>query len=738
MGPKRNKSARKNKDANAPTAADPSDFPQVDEAAKARATAHKNKGNTAFSAGKFEEAVNLFTMAILEDGADPVFYSNRSACYANLRQYERAEEDGFKCVALKSDWAKGYSRLGLAQFRLQKLAEAQKTYQTGLDIEPDNETLKEGLNDVMTMKRNMVMAAVAKAQGDSLSADMEKASINTPPPPPIKQEHIIGIDLGTTYSCVAVWRNGEAEVLANSEGDRTTASWVAFTDDQRIIGDSAKRQAAMNTKRTLFNIKRIIGRPYSDCYDEIKRMPFDVSKGAEGKPVINIDVPGKGNTKYFPEQISAMVLEKMKATAEMALGCKVEKAVVTVPAYFNDAQRRLTKDAGAIAGLDVVRIINEPTAAALAYGLDKRIGQEGGAGAQTVLVFDLGGGTFDVSLLKLDAGLFEVLATAGDTHLGGEDFDSMVADWVTTELKRKSGAKEDKYADNAKAQRKIRAACEMAKRQLSFSSTARIQCTIGDDEIDLELTRAKFEKLCESLCQKCLESVKSVLKDAAVAKDVVDEIILVGGSTRVPRVQAILQEFFGGKALCKSVHPDEAVALGAAVQGAILAGVRDPSTQSLLLVDVIPLSLGVECEGKHFAKVVPRNTSIPCKKSSEFTTVADWQTEIDIRVFEGERSHTDGNNLLGEFNITGVQRARRGEPKVIVTFEVNANGLLTVNACDKVTGSKADVEIAHDRGRLSTEEIERMCEEAEKFRMEDEARTAAAEAQASAGYREDY
>jgi len=452
-----------------------------------------------------------------------------------------------------------------------------------------------------------------------------------------------------------------------------------------------------------------------------------------------VEVPGaNGSTqekKFFPEQISAMVLEKMKQTAEMALDCKVSKAVVTVPAYFNDAQRRLTKDAGAIAGLDVVRVINEPTAAALAYGLDKRIGQEGGAGSQTVLVFDLGGGTFDVSLPRLEAGMFEVLATAGDTHLGGEDFDNEITKWVVGELKRKKGS--DPYTDSPKAMRKIRAACENAKRQLSFSSTATINATIGDDEINMELTRAKFEKLCESLCQKCLESVKSVLNDSKVAKDGVDEVVLVGGSTRIPRVQTILMDFFGGKALCKSVHPDEAVALGAAVQGAILNGVRDAATQSLLLVDVIPLSLGVECEGKHFAKVMPRNTPIPGKKTSEFTTVSDWQTEIDIRVFEGERSHTDGNNLLGEFSINGVERARRGEAKVDVTFEVNANGLLQVSARDKTTGAHANVEIAHDRGRLSPEEIEKMCAEAERFRMEDEARTAAAEAREYAGYRGD-
>mmetsp|Transcript_38599 Transcript_38599/g.64947 ORF Transcript_38599/g.64947 Transcript_38599/m.64947 type:complete len:717 (+) Transcript_38599:438-2588(+) len=695
---------------------------EVDAAAKAKAQEFKAAGNDAFSAGKYEEAINQFTLAILEDGNDHVFYSNRSASYANLGQFDRAQQDGLKCIEIKPDWAKGYSRLGLAEFRRGNFAEATKVYTDGLKFDKNNAALKEGIEEVKAAKRAQIEAAVAKAKGAEPEASAPR-------------EHIIGIDLGTTYSCVAVWRNGEAEVLANAEGDRTTASWVAFNDEGRVVGDAAKRQAAMNTDRTFFNIKRIIGRNYDDCYEEIKRMPFKVSKGTNGKPVIGpIMVPGQGKKTFLPEQISAMVLEKMKATAELALGCEVKKAVVTVPAYFNDAQRRLTKDAGAIAGLEVMRIINEPTAAALAYGLDKSNDK-----ASTVLVFDLGGGTFDVSLLKLDGGLFEVLATAGDTHLGGEDFDSCVADWVHAELKRKNKwTAETDPTQTSRNQRKIRAACEAAKRQLSSSMSAVIQCSIGEEEVAMELSRAKFEKLCEHLFQKCIESVKSVMMDAKLSKEAVTEIVLVGGSTRVPRVQQILQDYFNGKQLCKSVHPDEAVAYGAAVQGAILAGVRDANTQSLLLVDVIPLSLGVECEGKHFAKVVARNTSIPCKKSSEFTTVSDNQTEIDIRVFEGERSHTDGNNLLGEFSINGVQRAKRGEPKVDVTFEVNANGLLSVNAMDKVTGAKADVEIAHDRGRLSAEEIDAMCEEAERMRIDDEARTRAAEQEASGSRGGDY
>jgi len=517
-----------------------------------------------------------------------------------------------------------------------------------------------------------------------------------------------------------VWRNGEAEVLTNSEGERTTPSWVSFdSDGNRLVGDPAMRQAAVNPKNTLFNIKRIIGRQFSECDEEIKRFPFAVMDSG-GKPLIQVETsPGVSKT-FAPEQISAMVLEKMKTTAEAALGCPITKAVVTVPAYFNDAQRRLTKDAGTIAGLDVLRIINEPTAAALAYGLDKK-GM--GPKKQTILVFDLGGGTFDVSLLKIEAGVFEVLATSGDTHLGGEDFDSVLSDWVQGEERRKRG--EDIFAGNDKALRRLRTACERAKRQLSSSLSATVELSIGDTELQVELTRARFDKLLESTFQRCMESVKRCLTDAKLGKDAVDEIVLVGGSTRVPRVQAILSEFFNGKVLNKSVHPDEAVAFGAAVQGAILAGVRDAATSSLLLVDVIPLSLGVECEGRQFAKVVPRNTAVPCKKSSEFTTVEDWQTEIDVRIFEGERGHTDGNHLLGEFQITGVERARRGEAKILVTFEVNTNGLLNVSARDKVTGAAAQVEIEHDKGRLSSSEIDAMVAEASKMRAQDEARARA-------------
>merc|ERR1719217_698790 len=562
-------------------------------------------------------------------------------------------------------------------------------YQTGLAQDPENESLTSGLAECRADKARMdaiaAQAAAAKIADGAAAAD-------TAPP----TEHVIGIDLGTTFSCVAVWRNGEPEVLANDLGARTTPSWVAFTDTagERLVGEGAKNQAARNTSRTLFNIKRIIGRQFSECHEDTRRLPFEIKEGKAGKPVVCV-TSGEGekakNLELMPEQVSAMVLEKMKKAAEVALDTKISKAVVTVPAYFNDAQRRLTKDAGTIAGLDVLRVINEPTATALAYGLDKAKGV-----SQKVLVFDLGGGTFDVSLLSIEDGVFSVMATSGDTHLGGED------------------------SDSPGATRKLRSACETAKRQLSSSTSARVEITVGDQEISCEVTRAKFERLCENTFQRCLECVKRVLTDAKQSKEDVDEIVLVGGSTRVPRVQAILQEFFDGKQLCKSVHPDEAVAYGAAVQGAILAGVCDGGMDNMLLVDVIPLSIGVECEGRQMAKVVPRNTPVPCKKSSEFTTVEDYQTEIDVRIFEGERETTDGNHLLGEFNITGIERAKRGEAKIDVTMEVSTNGLLTVVARDKVTCAKANVEIAHDRGRLSNEEVEAMVAEAERMREEDE------------------
>ena len=689
---------------------------QVTPEQRAAAAEHKALGNKEFVAGQFDAAAKHFTAAIEQDPTDHVFYSNRSACYASVGKLVAAVEDAERCIELKPEWGKGYSRLGLALFKKGDLSGAQKAYAGGLACDPNNVMCNDGLAEVRAAKQRM------EANAERAAKDMANLEAMDP-----SDRYVVGIDLGTTYSCVSVWKDGEAQVLANSEGDRTTPSWVAFTDDGRLVGDSAKRQAAQNPKRTLFNVKRIIGRQFEECAEEIKIMPFDVEEGEHGKPVIKVEVDDEEKT-FSPEQISAMVLEKMKKTAEVALGCPIKKAVITVPAYFNDAQRRQTKDAGAIAGLDVLRIINEPTAAALAYGLDKKGTETGVEGAdaakeskpkeQTILVFDLGGGTFDVSLLKIEDGVFTVLATAGDTHLGGEDFDTKLAEDVQAQHVKKSGS--DIFTGDDKALRKLRTACERCKRMLSSSTGATVEAYIGDVEINMPYTRARFEKVCEPLFQRCLESVKRCLDDAKLAKSAVDEIVLVGGSTRVPRVQALLSEYFDGKALCKNVHPDEAVAYGAAVQGAILSGARDSNTQNLLLVDVIPLSLGIEVEGKSFAKVVPRNTPVPCKKKQEFTTVYDYQDEIDVRIFEGERQNTDGNHLLGEFQITGVERAKKGEPKIDVQFEVNTNGLLTVTARDRETGANAEVKLQHDRGRLTPEEIARMCAEAEAMRAEDE------------------
>ena len=459
-------------------------------------------------------------------------------------------------------------------------------------------------------------------------------------------------------------------------------------------------------------MKRLIGRKFDDkeVQRDLKWLPYDVVSKA-GKPYVSVEMPGVGQKQLSPEEVSAMVLTRMKEIAENYLGQEVKHAVVTVPAYFNDAQRQATKDAGTISGLEVLRIINEPSAAAIAYGLDKK-------DEKNIIVFDLGGGTFDVSLLNLQDGVFEVLSTAGDTHLGGEDFDTSLAAFAQKEIEKERGA--DIFTGDEKALRKLRTACEKAKRELSVANHANIECFIGEIEINMKITREQFEKVCEPTFQRCLDSVKRVLSDAGKKKEEVDEIVLVGGSTRVPRVQGILTEYFDGKTLNKSVHPDEAVAYGAAVQGAILAGVRDKQTSRVLLMDVVPLSLGVECEGRQFAKVVQRNTAIPCKKKSEFTTVYDNQDEIDVRIFEGERSNTDGNHLLGEFQISGIERASAGEPKIDVTFEVNTNGLLTVTAKDRVTGVEANVSLQHDRGRLTAEEIERMCAEAEAMAEEDE------------------
>jgi heat shock protein 1/8 len=536
----------------------------------------------------------------------------------------------------------------------------------------------------------------------------------------------IGIDLGTCMSCVGIFQNGKVEIIPNEQGNRITPSMVSFspTSSERIVGDSAKASANSNPANTLYDVKRIIGRMWDDkgLQDDVARFPFTVRDDGRNKPIVDVEFNGEKKS-FYPEAISAMVLAYMKETAEAYLGKKVTDAVVTVPAYMNNECRQATKTACQIAGMNCLRIINEPTAASIAYHLDKKKDRD-----QHVLVFDMGGGTHDVSLLEISTdGVIECLATGGDVHLGGTDLDNRLLQHCVDDFKKKH--KRD-LSDNVRGMRRLLTACERAKKTLSSSTSASIEVDALVDGIDynIQITRAKFESLCSDIFQRAIDPVSQVLQDAKLSKSSVDEVVLVGGSTRIPKIQQMLSEYFGGKELNKSVNPDEAVAYGAAIQAAILIGDTSETTKDILLLDVTPLSLSIETAGGVSTVIVPRGTTIPVRKSEKFSTYADNQPGCTIRIFEGERKFTKDNNLLGQFDLSGFPPAPRGVPQISVDLDIDANGILNVNAKEETSGKTNKITITNDKSRLSQDDIDRMVKEAERFKEEDELQKAKVEA----------
>lgn len=677
-------------------------------------------GKQAFAANDFDTAIKHFTAVIDSKKKLDVAYCNRSACYlAMAKSFEaggaiqvltNAVDDANAAIKANKKYTKAFVRKGQALLQLKKYPEAKKAFEQGLDVEPTDKACHDGLATATKL------VSQAKTQKKK-----EKETIKS-------TDVVVGIDLGTTYSCITFYNNGQVVIIPNDRGDMTTPSYVSFNKSgARQVGMAAKLDAPRNPNNTIFDVKRFIGASFSDSgvQTDISRYPYKVvEKAGADKPMVSITTIANDKEEeklYAPEEISAMVLQYLKKQAENYLNGPVTKAVITVPAYFNDAQRAATKAAGQIAGLDVLRIINEPTAAALAYGLDKKSMNVADDKAANVLIFDLGGGTFDVSVLTIDNGVFTVKATGGDTRLGGEDIDRAVADKVWEKV---SADGHPELSKQPRAIKRVMHAIEKAKRDLSSVEVSEIvvesliAATDGKKAYDLEytLTRAEFEAVNKVIFGRCLETVGKVLKDAQMVPKDIDDIVLVGGSTRIPKLQSMLVDFFGGKQLCKTLNPDEAVAYGAAVQGAILGNQR--STEGLLLLDVTPLSLGIETVGRVMSVIIPRNTSIPCVRKEIYTTESDYQTEVDISVYEGERPKTVDNHLLGEFNISGIQKARKGEPKIEVSFEIDSNGMLTVTARDESTGVTADIEIARG-ARASEEEMQRMIEDAQNFATQD-------------------